>query len=164
MTARPLLIALSAFAVAAAATPALAQYKPPHWNDPHPPANQPSYQLPSSPLARPGLPGYPGAPHFNDPHYRRTEPRIEWPRDNPPNYSPNPTLGSSRPPYSYTPPAVVERRGGKRRAAGRPPSAAERTISIEQCYRNWDPGTRMSRTAWNSTCRRLAVNGRVGLW
>lgn len=164
MPARSLARALALCALAAVAAPALAQYKPPHFNDPHPPANRPAYQLPPTAFPRPDLPGYPGAPHFNDPHYRRTQPRIEWPRDNPPNYSPNPTRESLRQPYSYTPPAVVERRGGKRSGTSPRTRTAERTISIEQCYRNWDPSTRMSRASWNSTCRRLAVNGRVGLW
>ena len=162
-------------AIAALACPAAAQFIPPHSNDPHPPANQPAYQLPSpgSLTTRPGIPGYPNAPHSNDPHYTKTEPRISWP--NAPVTSPRSggslfekTLRQQQRTTIRSAPLVsMERRGAA--GATRQPSALKPSQrsrhgagSLEQCYRNWDAGTRMTRASWDETCRRLDGSGRVG--
>jgi hypothetical protein len=148
-------VILAAACALALSAPAHGQYIPPHSNDPHPPANQPSYQLPG-PLSRPGVGQYPGAPHSNDPYFRKTEPRIEWPQSTiPPSArgSTPPLVIQQYPPSNYRPPAA--RRQDK--ARDRKP----KTISLEQCYRNWDRTTRMTRSAWERTCRRLSKQGRV---
>lgn len=137
---------------------AFAQFIPPHSNDPHPPANQPSYQLPS-PLSRPGVPQFPGAAHSNDPYYRKNTARPSWPQTMPaPDTSP--TLRYYPP--SSTPPAMV-----RRRAEGRQVTSPRRNrnpvMTLQQCLDNWDRNTGMTRKAWNSTCRRLANSGRIGV-
>lgn len=129
--------------------PALAQYiPPPHSNDPHPPANQPSYQL--RPFARPGVPGVPGAAHSNDPYYRKTEPQITWPKTMPiPDSSPRIT-----PPVQGAPLAP---RGGRPRAErARPPAK-----NLKECLSRWSPREAISQAEWNAACRRLEVSGRV---
>lgn len=159
-------------ALAALASPALAQFIPPHSNDPHPPANQPAYQLPN-PLSRPGVGQYPNAPHSNDPHYAKTEPGISWPKA--PVTSPRSggslfeqTLRQQRRATVRSAPLVsMERRGGAATAplpSALKPSQRSRhgAASLEQCYRNWDAGTRMTRASWDETCRRLEGSGRIG--
>ena len=79
--------------------PALAQYVAPHSNDPHPPAVQPSYQLPN-PLSRPGIAGYPNAAHSNDPHFNQTESRPTWPSS---PVTPSAQFPSTSPGYSSVP-------------------------------------------------------------
>ena len=131
----------------ALAAPALAQHIPPHSNDPHPPANQPSYQLPS-PLSRPGVPGYPGAAHSNDPHYTRTEPRPSWPTTTIPPSPPSASRNPLYQPHLNTSPRAVRRTTTSKL---RKPRAA----SLAECYRKWDRGLRVSRANWQSTCRRV---------
>ena len=148
-----------ALAPLAATSSAWAQYIAPHSNDPHPPANQPRYQLPS-PLARPGVPGMPNAAHSNDPHYTKTLPTPAIP---------------STPPYATAPsgsmfPSV--RSDQLRRydyQTGRRPSRAERagkkrvpkSVSLAQCYKKWDAALRVTRASWEANCRRLAKEGKV---
>ncbi len=131
----------------ALAAPAFAQHIPPHSNDPHPPANQPSYQLPS-PLSRPGVPGYPGAAHSNDPHYTRTEPRPSWPTTTVPPSAQFPSPNPLYQPPLYTSPRVVRRAPQSKL---RKPRAAR----LAECYRKWDRSLRISRANWQSTCRRV---------
>ncbi len=143
-----LIIAGSAPGVA----PAFAQFIPPHSNDPHPPANQPAYQLPS-PLSRPGLPQYPGAAHSNDPYYTKTEP-TRAPTLIPPSAAPYPSVSREqlRQPWRYsTQPVAVER--------GKKP--VKKSVSLAQCYKKWDPGLSVTRASWEQNCRRLASAGRV---
>src|SRR5262245_35323379 len=139
--------------------PAMAQYIPPHSNDPHPPANQPSYQLQPSPLARPGVAGYPNAPYSNDPYYTKTVPQLAWPT--PP---PGPSARFPSIPPQYTTPPLGSSTPRAFRGKTAKQQKKDRTISLQQCYRNWDPGTRMSRASWDSTCRRMSVDGRVAIW
>jgi hypothetical protein len=55
----------------------------------------------------------------------------------------------------------------RRRAEGRQVTSPRRgrnsAMSLEQCFRNWDRSTGMTRRAWNNTCRRLAASGRIGV-
>ena len=158
--------ALVAAALAALPACALAQapgtpmYKPPHFNDPHPPANPPPYMLPSPPttVPRPGVPLYPGAPHFNDPHYRRTEPQITWPKG-PPAQAPGPRVQRSRPYDQSSSLAAAERRAAQKREEARRDRQARTTL--QECFGRWDRGLGMSRASWESTCRRLAADGRL---
>lgn len=137
------------------APPALAQHIPPHSNDPHPPSNQPAYQLPS-PLSRPGVPQYPGAAHSNDPHFTRTEPRITWPAPGPAPDTRFPSTPQQyqRPPYSYSSP-----RGTRPKAEAKPHKA--KAANLEQCYAKWDSAIGLTQAAWERNCRRLAAEGRV---
>lgn len=139
------------------AAPVRAQYIPPHSNDPHPPANQPSYQLPN-PLARPGVPQYPGAAHSNDPHFRKTESVPQFP------LSPSVQTPDTRPvirryPSQSTPRSVTKQERVER--AARLDSAKGRKISLDECYRKWDSALGVSRAGWEQSCRRLASDGRI---
>jgi len=141
-------------------TQVLAQtpYIPPHSNDPHPPANQPSYQLQPSPFARPGVAGYPNAPFSNDPHYTRNISRPAWPKAPATPSAQFPSIPSqSLPQYTGSTPRAMRSKAARK-------EQKDRTISLQQCYGNWDRGTRMSRSDWETTCRRLSVNGRVAIW
>ena len=36
------------------------------------------------------------------------------------------------------------------------------TNNLQQCQRNWDAGTTMSRASWDDACRRMLAEGRLG--
>jgi hypothetical protein len=137
----------------ALATAGFAQYIPPHFNDPHPPANQPAYQLPT-PLSRPGIPGMPNAPHFNDPHYSKTEPS-RAPTMIPPTSAPFPSIsrGQLRQPSYQSSRVAREAEAARRRS--------HKSVSLADCYGKWDAGLKVTRGAWEQNCRRLAAEGKV---
>jgi hypothetical protein len=140
--------------------PAAAQHIPPHSNDPHPPANQPAYQLPS-PLSRPGVPQYPGAAHSNDPHFRRNEATIVWPSA---PVTPDARFPSTPPQYTTQPYQRSTRRAPAQRAPVRKEAAKpakKKTATLEECFGRYYDGVGMSRASWDNNCRRLAAEGRL---
>lgn len=135
--------------------PAVAQHIPPHSNDPHPPANQPAYQLPS-PLSRPGVPQFPGAAHSNDPHFRKNESTITWPTS---PVIPDARFPSTPPQYRAQPYPRSTSRPPRKQEEAKP--ATKKSVSLEECYGRWYDGVGMSRAGWDSNCRRLAAEGRL---
>lgn len=140
---------------AAMTAPVAAQHIPPHSNDPHPPASQPAYQLPS-PLSRPGVPQYPGAAHSNDPHFRKNEATIVWPSA---PATPDTRFPSTPPQYRTQPYTRSTGRVPRKKEAAKP--AKKKTATLEECFGRWYAEVGMSRASWDNNCRRLAAEGRL---